>query len=162
MEYIQEKQVLETDAYKSHNKQPLLTKNVDKWHLRFSELMAYKECHGNCNVPQKYDDKPQLGCWIANQRKRRNQFLKGKYSWGLSEERMKLLESIGLFPVSTTSPTAIESKTPTPSTSPTACIHCQFVSTPVVLDHYSFEPFNGCVQCHQVAIQSKKILDKKC
>ena len=66
-------------------------KNVDdgKWNERFRQLKAYKEEHGDCNVPAKYDvDGFKLGKWVANQRHRCKN---GK----LSDECTKRLEEIG-------------------------------------------------------------------
>lgn len=54
------------------------------WKARFAELVAYKEKHGDCNVPGGTD----LGEWVAFQRRR--------YTTGeLSEERTALLNGIG-------------------------------------------------------------------
>ena len=33
-----------------------------EWDTKFSELVAYKDTHGgSCNVPNRYDENPQLG-----------------------------------------------------------------------------------------------------
>jgi len=38
------------------------------WDMRYGELLAYKEKHGDCNVPQRWNDNPELGVWCATQR----------------------------------------------------------------------------------------------
>ena len=35
----------------------------------FERLKKYKEKHGDCLVPQKYEDDPELGRWVATQRR---------------------------------------------------------------------------------------------
>jgi len=37
------------------------------WNGLYQKLVAYKDAHGNCEVPQK---DPELGAWVANLRKR--------------------------------------------------------------------------------------------
>ena len=39
------------------------------WDIMFKRLAEYKEEHGDCMVPQKYKEDPQLGRWVMNQRK---------------------------------------------------------------------------------------------
>lgn len=34
-----------------------------KWEEMFARLVAYKEKHGDCLVPNRYADDPQLGSW---------------------------------------------------------------------------------------------------
>ena len=57
----------------------------EAWMARFDELFDYKTEQGDCNVPQSQGP---LGEWVITQRKF---YKKGK----LSQERIKLLESIG-------------------------------------------------------------------
>ena len=61
-----------------------------KWQATFERLVAYKEEHGDCNVPQSYNDggKPHLGNWVNKQR----EFYK---KGSLSQDRIDQLESIG-------------------------------------------------------------------
>jgi hypothetical protein len=35
-----------------------------RWNMRYSQLMLYKQEHGDCIVPQKYHLNPQLGEWV--------------------------------------------------------------------------------------------------
>lgn len=61
----------------------------EEWSTRFEQLKAYKERFGDCHVPVKWQENPQLGVWAANQRHR----LK---SGTLSPEKEKLLLDLGL------------------------------------------------------------------
>jgi superfamily II DNA or RNA helicase len=56
------------------------------WDEKFSELERYKTTHGDCNVPQKWQDNPSLGIWCNNQRRRRKQ---------LSGDHLSRLDKIG-------------------------------------------------------------------
>ena len=39
-----------------------------RWWMRFKELEAYKEAHGDCNVPRYWIENPQLANWVHRQR----------------------------------------------------------------------------------------------
>ena len=41
---------------------------VSKWHLKYKDLLAFREEHGHCNVPTKRQKDKQLGAWVACQR----------------------------------------------------------------------------------------------
>ena len=58
------------------------------WDERFEELTAYKEVHGDCNVPRAWPENPQLGYWVAKQR---TAYTKGN----LSEEHVQRLNASG-------------------------------------------------------------------
>ena len=60
------------------------------WERAFKELVAYKEEHGNCCVPVKYETATgsKLGNWVGNQKQLAK---KGK----LSDDRRKRLDDIG-------------------------------------------------------------------
>ena len=60
---------------------------LESWEIRFQELVAYKQDHGDCLVPQKWKNK-QLGSWVCNQRTQKN---KGK----LDAEKIKRLDELG-------------------------------------------------------------------
>lgn len=74
----------------------------EKWKLRFDELVAYKEQHGHCNIPQKSDQK-ELSSWVKVQRMnythaqklKLGQKLPSDHCVALAQERIDLLESIG-------------------------------------------------------------------
>lgn len=38
------------------------------WDTRYGELVAYKEEHGDCLVPNQYPSYPKLGHWVTTQR----------------------------------------------------------------------------------------------
>jgi len=37
------------------------------WNQMYQRLVAYKEQHGNCNVPDKWVENPSLGTWVGSQ-----------------------------------------------------------------------------------------------
>jgi len=39
-----------------------------EWRRRFNELIAYKQAHGDCDVPAKWQENRPLANWISNQR----------------------------------------------------------------------------------------------
>lgn len=58
------------------------------WDARYSELVDYKQEHGDCEVPQKYKRKPKLASWVTGQRT--------AYRDGtMSEERYAKLNDLG-------------------------------------------------------------------
>ena len=60
------------------------------WKARFDELLAYKQRHGDCDVPAKRGDNEPFGNWVSMQRqlKKRGQ---------LHPERARLLEANGFI-----------------------------------------------------------------
>jgi len=58
------------------------------WKTRFVELLAYKQTHGDCDVPAKWEQNERLANWVSMQRQMKKRGL-------LPEERVKLLEEIG-------------------------------------------------------------------
>ena len=66
----------------------------DAWEARRAELVAYKEKHGDCHVPQKYEANKQLGTWVSTQRQEYRRFKKGESS-SMTDERIAKLESAG-------------------------------------------------------------------
>jgi len=59
----------------------------DLWQLRYDELVAYKEEHGDCLVPLRWKENEPLGRWVPRQRAH---WRDGK----LSEDRTKVLDKI--------------------------------------------------------------------
>eukprot|EP00985_Skeletonema_marinoi_P021763 scaffold13537_cov142-Skeletonema_marinoi.AAC.1 len=41
----------------------------ERWDMRYQELVAYNDEHGDTLVPAKYPDNPQLGTWVNEQRR---------------------------------------------------------------------------------------------
>ena len=58
------------------------------WEEMFTRLARYKKQAGDCNVPDKWEEDPQLATWIGNQRHRRK-------SGSLSADRIQRLEALG-------------------------------------------------------------------
>ncbi|MDT3740977.1 MAG: helicase associated domain-containing protein [Candidatus Kapabacteria bacterium] len=56
------------------------------WEKRFKELIKYKNEHGNCMVPLKYNKNKKLAIWVFKQRNKKNI---------LSESRINKLNRIG-------------------------------------------------------------------
>lgn len=66
------------------------------WQQRFEELKLYAHEHGNCSIPGTDEKYKQLCVWLRNQRKGYALYkAKGK-GRGMTEERIRLLESIGV------------------------------------------------------------------
>jgi len=61
-------------------------KRMATWQVMFEKLKDYQKKHGDCLVPTRWPDDPQLGMWVNNQRRRRQ---------ALSAERREKLDSIG-------------------------------------------------------------------
>ena len=60
----------------------------DRWDRRAVELSAYLHRHGHANVPEDWEDNPELGQWVKRQRVARA-------AGQLSEERLAILGSMG-------------------------------------------------------------------
>jgi hypothetical protein len=61
------------------------------WSARFQQLRKFKVQFGHCDVPQKYSANPNLGQWVANQRKNYRLYQDGKPS-PMTEERILVLD----------------------------------------------------------------------
>jgi hypothetical protein len=59
-----------------------------EWQARFDELLRHKQTHGNCDVPAKWPENPQLGNWVSQQRQLQK-------SGAIKPERQRRLEEIG-------------------------------------------------------------------
>lgn len=58
------------------------------WKKYFDEILQYKLAHGNCSVPARWAENPQLGGWVVRQRQLKKN---GK----LQLERERLLDEVG-------------------------------------------------------------------
>jgi superfamily II DNA or RNA helicase len=58
------------------------------WQVRFDELLRYRLEHGNCDVPARWRENPELGHWVSAQRQLRK-------SGRLHLERHRRLDEIG-------------------------------------------------------------------
>jgi len=66
----------------------------DTWDIRFNELKAYKEEHGNCRVPQRYKKNSKLGYWVGHQRLEYQKIENGEGSSQLTIERKLQLKTL--------------------------------------------------------------------
>lgn len=64
------------------------------WDDRYSELVQFKEKHGDTMVPQLYTANRALGKWVAKQREQHRLLQAGKHSF-LTPDRLKQLTDIG-------------------------------------------------------------------
>ena len=58
------------------------------WEETFAALVAYKQQHGDCNVPVQWPENPALGTWVFTQRQSRA-------AAKLSVERIQRLDELG-------------------------------------------------------------------
>ena len=58
------------------------------WEIRFQELVDYKQEHGNCLVPQSWEENQPLAKWVSRQRTTKK---KGQ----LDDDKIKRLEELG-------------------------------------------------------------------
>jgi len=65
-----------------------------RWNKTIEELKSYRKKYGHTEIPQEYDENPQLGRWVMNQRTfyRMNQV---GINTTLNEDRIKQLEQLG-------------------------------------------------------------------
>jgi hypothetical protein len=66
------------------------------WETQLARLAAYKEAHGDCNVPSGWAEDPGLGKWISNQRAYKKVLDRGDPSEGMTAARAAKLEALGL------------------------------------------------------------------
>jgi hypothetical protein len=62
------------------------TRNIRTWDENFQLLVEYQETHGNCNVPNQYQQDPTLGGWVQRQRINKDR---------LSDEQCAKLDELG-------------------------------------------------------------------
>ena len=65
------------------------TNRVQQWDAMYGKLRTYKNRHGDCNVPQAWEQDQSLGTWVGTQRQRK---AKGR----LSPERIRRLQTLGI------------------------------------------------------------------
>ena len=69
-------------------------KDDEAWMQMFEQLMGYKEQHGDCLVPKRYEDNPKLANWVNTQRKVYHSTKNGKTTQ-MTKARQHKLEEIG-------------------------------------------------------------------
>jgi len=84
---LRKKGKLDTKKFKRLNELGFVWDPTEQtWEARFQELVAYKQEHGNCLVPQSWAENKQLATWVNKQRSK-----KGK----LDAEKIKRLDDLG-------------------------------------------------------------------
>jgi hypothetical protein len=59
---------VEPNAASQHHQQRRHRLNEAQWEDMYHRLVHYKEQHGNCLVPRKYEQDPRLATWVETQR----------------------------------------------------------------------------------------------
>jgi hypothetical protein len=65
------------------------------WEAQLARLAAYKVAHGDCSVPCRWAEDPQLGQWVSRQRKCKKKLDRGEPGRGMTAERVAKLEALG-------------------------------------------------------------------
>lgn len=65
-------------------------KTAPAWNRKFAELEAFRNLHGDCLVPSRWEENTSLGLWVINQRRMRKA---GK----LSPDRIARLDTLGFY-----------------------------------------------------------------
>jgi hypothetical protein len=65
------------------------------WEEKLARQVAYKETHGDCNVPYSWAEDPTLGKWVNNQWARKKALDRGKPSDGMTAVWATWLEALG-------------------------------------------------------------------
>ena len=75
-----------------------INKSDETWNKRLNELIQFKELHGHCNVPQKYERNPTLGAWVARNRLFMRAWEEDPKSVSASQaQRANVLKEVGLL-----------------------------------------------------------------
>jgi len=64
-------------------------KEIVRWEDNYKALVHFKDTHGHCNVPYRFEQNRNLGCWVQRQR---SLYRRGK----LSKERHERLNEVGV------------------------------------------------------------------
>mmetsp|Transcript_4747 Transcript_4747/g.13168 ORF Transcript_4747/g.13168 Transcript_4747/m.13168 type:complete len:1067 (-) Transcript_4747:263-3463(-) len=75
-------------SYRVHLLEELHFEWIPTWDTQYSELVRYWLLHGDCLVPQHFDQNPQLGTWVRTQRRSRKHGT-------LCVERLQKLDALG-------------------------------------------------------------------
>lgn len=67
---------------------------LNVWYERLTDLISYKQVHGDCNVPQKYHENPALGIWVNKQRMEKKFMDEGQKS-SMTPAKLQALDEIG-------------------------------------------------------------------
>lgn len=64
------------------------------WRERFQQLEDFRQEHGHCSVPKRYQPNKPLANWVSKQRQEYRKFCQGEKA-SISKERIKALDQIG-------------------------------------------------------------------
>jgi hypothetical protein len=67
---------------------------IDRWDVRFKELVEYKKVHGDCCIPNNWKDNHPLAQWVKRQRYQYQKLKHGKPST-LTKDRQEALDELG-------------------------------------------------------------------
>ncbi|CAJ1968145.1 unnamed protein product [Cylindrotheca closterium] len=93
-----------TSAAAAHNVTPeareyprFRSSQEKQWQKQFQALLEFKQKHGHCCVPNKYDENPVLGRWVKRQRYQHKLLLQQGKKSTLVPHRVKALEDAGFI-----------------------------------------------------------------
>jgi hypothetical protein len=69
--------------------------NDTGWEATLARLAAYKQAHGDGNVPHGWAEDPQLATWVTTQRRSKRKLDRGEPSNGMTGERAARLTAFG-------------------------------------------------------------------
>lgn len=72
---------------------PRAREALETWYKRLGDLYVYKQVHGHCNVPQKYNPNPSLGTWVNKQRMEYKAYTEGKKN-SMTERKFEALRKL--------------------------------------------------------------------
>jgi hypothetical protein len=84
-----------SDPHGAVGRGPGLRTHVAGWEAQLARLVGYKAAHGDCNVPHRWAEDPQLGTWVNNQRARKRKLDRGEPSAGMTASRAARLTALG-------------------------------------------------------------------
>jgi hypothetical protein len=67
----------------------------ESWEGWLAKLEAYKQRHGDCNVPAAWAGDPRLGQWVRRQRTRKKALDRGEPSERMTAARAAKLDALG-------------------------------------------------------------------
>ena len=71
------------------------TRDDAGWEAQLAKLKAYKQEHGDCNVPRSWAKDPRLGSWVKSQREFKKVLDRGEPSRGMMAARAAKLDALG-------------------------------------------------------------------
>ena len=72
-----------------------MNKHDSGFEAQLARLAAYKAAHGDCNVPQRWAEDPQLGKWVSDQRNYKRKLDRDEINPRMTAERAARLTALG-------------------------------------------------------------------